>query len=88
MPPCCVASSPHTPTHHFSPRRARQLLVREDGAGRDVSSRAAQPVEDEVRFSGRRAAACCVLVVLLLSPLCPPSSCHWMTCLTPELMWT
>ncbi|XP_045043188.2 condensin-2 complex subunit H2 isoform X4 [Desmodus rotundus] len=28
-------------------RRARQLLVREDGAGRDVSSRAAQPVEDE-----------------------------------------
>ncbi|XP_035875699.1 condensin-2 complex subunit H2 isoform X3 [Phyllostomus discolor] len=28
-------------------RRARQLLVREDGAGRDAGSRAAQPVEDE-----------------------------------------
>ncbi|XP_036904602.1 condensin-2 complex subunit H2 isoform X2 [Sturnira hondurensis] len=28
-------------------RRARQLLVREDGAGRDASSRATQPVEDE-----------------------------------------
>ncbi|KAM5335914.1 LOW QUALITY PROTEIN: condensin-2 complex subunit H2 [Glossophaga mutica] len=28
-------------------RRARQLLVREDGASRDASSRAAQPVEDE-----------------------------------------